>query len=172
MFFLFSWPHLSHSPPKSSLVFLYPFFSPFWPPLPVLDFYKNSNKVRICIEHWWNTTFLLALARARTRGFCCQKSGNNNRGNGTTWRMKVLFYPMLSDLQNSISFWKVPKLRSFVLPIRATCRRRRAQDIDRVILTAKTRSTQNKTCLDATLFTTNLELTELESKLNLAVTGR
>ena len=36
--FLFSWPHLSHSPLKSSLVFLYLFFSPFWLPLPVSVF--------------------------------------------------------------------------------------------------------------------------------------
>ena len=40
--FLSSWPHLSHSPPKSSLVFLCLFFSPSWLPLPVLVFYNPA----------------------------------------------------------------------------------------------------------------------------------
>ena len=38
---------ITHSPSKSSLVFLYPFFSPFWPPLPVLVLYNPAFLPRV-----------------------------------------------------------------------------------------------------------------------------
>jgi hypothetical protein len=40
--FLSSWTHLSHSPPKSSFIFVCLFFSLFWLPLPVLVFYNPA----------------------------------------------------------------------------------------------------------------------------------
>jgi len=34
----------------------------------------------------------------------------------------MFFYPMLPDYRKIIFFWKVPKLRLFVLLVKATCR--------------------------------------------------
>ena len=40
------------------------------------------------------------------------------------WKKKVyaIFFPMLHDFRNSMAFWKVPRLRPFVVLIRAACR--------------------------------------------------
>jgi len=38
-------------------------------------------------------------------------------------KVEALFYPMIPDCQRSSAFWKVPRLRTFVL-VRATCKRR------------------------------------------------
>jgi hypothetical protein len=52
--------------------------------------------------------------------------------------MVVLFYPMLLYLRKSIAFWKVPRLRPFVLLVRATCNWRWVWRNGRMILTGKT----------------------------------
>ena len=39
-----------------------------------------------------------------------------------TNQVKVLFSPMFSDFRRSTAFGKVPRLRPFVLLVRATCR--------------------------------------------------
>jgi len=43
--------------------------------------------------------------------------------------MDVRFYPMFPDFRNTIAFWKVPRLRSFVFQVRAASRWRWAQSI-------------------------------------------
>lgn len=35
---------------------------------------------------------------------------------------KEIFYPTLLDFRQTFTFWKVPRLRPFVLPVRATFR--------------------------------------------------
>jgi hypothetical protein len=37
-------------------------------------------------------------------------------------KVYVLLYPTLPDFKNNIAFWKIPRLRPFVLPVRAACR--------------------------------------------------
>jgi hypothetical protein len=86
--------------------------------------------------------------------------------------VKASFYPMLSDLRNSIAFYKVPTLRPFVLLVRATCRWRWVSSTGGMILTEKNRSTRRKTCPSVTLSNTNLTRTGLVLNPGPRVGGR
>jgi hypothetical protein len=59
-------------------------------------------------------------------------------------------------------FWKVPRLRPFVL-VRATCKWRLVCSIGGIILTGENRSTWRKPCPSTTLSTTNLKRADLAS---------
>jgi hypothetical protein len=77
--------------------------------------------------------------------------------------VKVLFYPMLPDFQNSPAFWKVPRLRPFVFLVRVTCIWRCVSSTGRKILTGENRSIWRKTCTRATFFAANITRTDLGS---------
>jgi len=51
--------------------------------------------------------------------------------------VKVPFYPRLHDFPKNIAFWKVPRLRLFVLPVKATCMRDEYGELAEMILTEK-----------------------------------
>ena len=51
--------------------------------------------------------------------------------------VKVVSYPMLSDLRMRVALWKVPRLCPFVL-VRATCRCRLVWNVGGMILTGET----------------------------------
>jgi hypothetical protein len=81
-----------------------------------------------------------------------------------TKKVKVLFYSMFPDFRKSVAFWKVPRLHSFVLLVRATCKWRWVSIIGGMIQTGETRSIRRKTCPITTLCTTNLIPPSLGSK--------
>jgi hypothetical protein len=53
------------------------------------------------------------------------------------FRDTELCYQLLPDCQNIVALWKVPRLRPFVLLVRAACRRRRVWHIGGMIVTGK-----------------------------------
>ena len=75
-------------------------------------------------------------------------------------KLKVLFYPVLSDFRKRIAFGNVLRLRPFVLLLRATCRWRSVWNIGEMI-DREIRSTGRNPCPSATLSTTNLTWTGL-----------
>ena len=74
--------------------------------------------------------------------------------------------PMPLDFRKSFAFWKVPRLRPFVLLVRATCRWRWVWSIDGKTVTGENRSTRRIACLPATLSFTNFTWPDLESKVD------
>jgi hypothetical protein len=72
--------------------------------------------------------------------------------------------PMLIDFRNSIAFWKVPRLRTFVLSVRATRLQRWVWSTDGMILIGENRSTRRKACPSATSSITYRTWTDLRSK--------
>jgi hypothetical protein len=54
---------------------------------------------------------------------------------------------MLSDWRKSNVFWKIPRLRPFILLARVTCRWRWIRVTGGILLTGENRSTQRKPCL-------------------------
>jgi hypothetical protein len=72
---------------------------------------------------------------------------------GKRWKY-LLLCPKLPDFRKSIAFWKVSRLRPFVLSVKAT-RRRSVRGIGGITSTRETGSTQRKTFSNATLSTTN-----------------
>jgi len=77
-----------------------------------------------------------------------------------TTKVKALFYPMLPAFRNSIAFCNVPRIRWFVLLVRAMCRCRWVWSNGWMILTGEERSNRRKTRPSATLSTTNLTWTD------------
>jgi hypothetical protein len=61
---------------------------------------------------------------------------------------------MLPDFRKSVAFWKVPRLRPFVLLVRAACRWRRVWSIGGKVLPGETRSTRRNACFITTFPTT------------------
>jgi len=62
-----------------------------------------------------------------------------------TTKVKALFYPMLPAFRNSIAFCNVPRIRRFVLLVRAMCRCRWVWSNGWMILTGEERSNRRKT---------------------------
>jgi hypothetical protein len=69
-------------------------------------------------------------------------------------------------------FWNFPRLRSFVLLVRATCRWRWAWKFGGIIKTRENRVMRRKTCLIANSSNTNLTWTDLGSKPASALRGQ
>jgi hypothetical protein len=71
-------------------------------------------------------------------------------------KLKILSYPILTDFRKTVAFWKVSRLRLFVLLVRATCTRRRS-GVRRTggIIQVKAGVLGGKTCPIATLWTNN-----------------
>ena len=59
--------------------------------------------------------------------------------------MEVFFYTLLPDFQKIITFWKVPRLRAFLLLVTATFRWRWIWSVGGMILTGENRSTGRET---------------------------
>jgi hypothetical protein len=78
-----------------------------------------------------------------------------------TEKVKLVFYPMLSDFRKSIVFWKVRSLRSFVLLVRVTSRWRWVWSIGGMILTGEAKVLGEIPVPKATLSTINLTWTDL-----------
>jgi hypothetical protein len=64
------------------------------------------------------------------------------------------------NINNSAAFWKIPRLRPFVLLVKATCRWRWVWDIGGMILTGENRSTCRSNHSSAPLPITNLRRTD------------
>jgi len=79
------------------------------------------------------------------------------------FRDTKLCYQLLPDCQNIVALWKVPRLRPFVLLVRAACRRRRVRNIGGLIVTGEKWNTWKKHLPRATLSTINLTWWELGS---------
>jgi len=73
---------------------------------------------------------------------------------GKRWKY-LLLCPKSPDFRNSIAFWKVSRLRPFVLSVKATHRRRSVRGIGEITSRWETRSTRRKTFSNATLSITN-----------------
>ena len=78
--------------------------------------------------------------------------------------VKVLFYPSLPSLQDSITLQHVPRLRPFHLQLRAPCSLKWVWGIGGMILTGKTLSAGSQTCPIANLCTRHFTQTDLGSR--------
>jgi len=82
-------------------------------------------------------------------------------------KIEVLSFPTLHDFRENTAFWKIPRLRLFILPVKATCTWRWVRSTGGMIVTGVNRSTRRKTCPNAMLSTTNLTWTDLTSNSGL-----
>jgi hypothetical protein len=85
----------------------------------------------------------------------------------TKWKYFYCSLHSLTDVRKRTAFWKVPRLRPFVLLVRATCRW--VWSNGGMKLTRQNRSTGRKTCWNVTFSTTSITWTEL--KLNPSLRG-
>ena len=70
--------------------------------------------------------------------------------------MEELLYPLLSLIQKSIVFWKIPRLHVFVLLVIGILWCRRVHSNDEILLTEANWSHRRQTCSSGTSFTTNV----------------
>jgi len=109
----------------------------------------------------WGTVLLGKMAVSRIAKI--PQDSFESRSSINMFKSEGTFGPKLPGFQKSTALGGI-QLRPVLLPVRARCRRRWLWSTGGMILTGENRSTRKKTCLRATLSTTNLTWTELESK--------
>ena len=125
-------------------------------------------------QHWWDLSSLrlqiLNDFNANPEGATILERVCHSCTQLMFWILSVIYQKMWDEFFNTVlpdffkcfAFWKVPRLRPFVLPVRITCRWRWVGNTGGVIR-ENHRSARRKSSPSATLFTTNLTWTELGS---------
>jgi len=107
-------------------------------------------------------------------GFCTPKCGAHNSTNHTVQYcpQSGKYYTIFAYFRKGIVFWKVPRLRPFVVLVRATCTWRREWGVGGMTVTGGNRSSRIYTCPSGALSTTITHRLACDLTWVCAVTGR